>query len=175
MKCLLCILIVLISLTNSRQSIEEQLKTKVLQLEADQLRQKNQSVADLQFASFRYSLIPIKDWWKRLYDTHVEFRTQMSLLTNESYGQLREQDRLKGTHKADSLAAIVRKQEQANQTDLSKEEAYFKAKYETADPGQQVYETIYELRYNQSGQPRQSRPIRQAFYQRDLSRVQSFK
>ncbi|AKD55298.1 hypothetical protein [Spirosoma radiotolerans] len=175
MKPVLAFICLLFSLTANRQSIEERLKAKVRQLEADQLRQANQPVTNLQFVSFRYSLIPLKNWWKRLYDTQVDFRIQMRLLTHETYGQLRQQDQLKGTHQADSLAAMIGQQEQAKQTDISKEEAYFKTKYERADPGQQIYETLSQLSYQQAGQPRQSQPVRHAFYPTDLSEVESFK
>ncbi|UFH52813.1 hypothetical protein [Spirosoma sp. KNUC1025] len=173
MKRLLLLFAFLFSVSASGQSLEDKLKAQVLKLETANFSKSNQPASDIQFVTFEYKLIPIKDWWKRLYDVSVEFRTQMILLTNESYGKLRIEDKAKGTHKADVLADSVRKEAQ-KEVDLSEEEAYFKAKYEHADSSEKVYEVFYQLKYKQAGRDVVARKIRHAFHQNDLSEVRSF-
>lgn len=161
----------MISLSANAQSIEKKLRANVLKIESDKALESGRTLTDIQFASFQYSLIPIKDWWKMFYDIHRGFDTKMILVLRTAIADQQKQDVLDGTHKADSLAALLSRKEHAT---ISKEEAYFKAKYENADPAQKVYEVLYELKYKQSGQERQDDRLRKAFYQNDLSEVHSF-
>ena len=172
MKIFALLLVLLSSLYANAQSVEARLKVKVLKIETDEAKKDGRLITEAQFTSFRYRLIPIKDWWKMFYDIHRKFKTDMIRVLDASMVDRQKRDSLVGTHQADSLATLSSRMQQ--DTSVSKEETYFKAKYENASPTQQVYEVLYELRYKHSGQVIQASKQRKAFYQRDLSEVHSF-
>ena len=99
----------------------------------------------------------------------------MRLLEDETYHQLLRQDKLNGTHKADSLVAGLIREEHEKNKPTSKEEAHGKANSENADPTQQIYDVTYELTYKKSGQAVQNDKQRISFYRDDLSIVNFFK
>ncbi|CAN5229365.1 hypothetical protein BH09BAC4_BH09BAC4_11760 [soil metagenome] len=171
MNLFVLLLALLSSLSANAQSIEVRLKAKILQIETEKATNGRLLLTDAQFASFQYRLIPIKDWWKMFYDIHKEFKTDMSRVLRASMADRQKRDSLNPIHQADSLAALLSRE--LPDTSVSKEEAYFKAKYENANPNQQVYEVWYELNYKSSGRAIQTRKLRKAFYQHDLSEVHS--
>ena len=161
------LLTLLISLSANAQSIEVELKAKVLQLETDKIIKNGWTLTDAQFASFHYKLMPIKMKWNEFYEVLMRFRGQMRLLEDQTYPQLLRQDKLRGTHKADSLVAtLIREEHEKNP-----KEAYLKEKYGNADPNRLIYEVSYVMKYKRSGQEVVGDKQVLDFYQNDLSVV----
>ena len=119
----------LICQSTNAQSIEANLKAKVLKIETDKISKYGQPLTEDQFASFHYKRMPIKVKWDKFYEVDMTFRGRMSSVfdkpTSQLLDQLIKQDKLKGTHQADSLQAALIRQEY----EKSPKEAYLNEKY----------------------------------------------